>query len=189
MILVNHTNIYKVRDYAEHLKRLSEEDKISRFGYVVRDDNIDKLALSMLYDFNNHELWYAEINKKVVGWGHLAKNDDDSWELAVSVDKEYQRQGVATELIKEILSWSKVRHVHEVFMHCIEDNSVIQHLATKFDLKTRYRGGGERTASLIVPGPTFFELTSQQIKEQTEILAEMSALRRKLAKLWTGSLV
>lgn len=188
MIILHHTNIYKIKEYSDHLKRLSEQDKISRFGYLVRDEGIDKLALSMVYDCSNHELWYAELNKEIVGWGHLAKNDDDSWELAVSVESEHQRKGVAKELIKEMLTWAKVRHVHEVFMHCIEDNTVIQHLTNKFGLKTRYRGGGERTASLIVPGPTFFELTSQQLKEQTEILTEMSMLRKRLARLWTGSL-
>ena len=46
MITVNHTNIYKIADYSKHLKNLTEEDKLSRFGYKVSDYIIDQLILS-----------------------------------------------------------------------------------------------------------------------------------------------
>ena len=184
MIVVNHTNIYKIADYSRHLKNLTDADKLSRFGYKVSDYNIDQLILSMCYHPKDHELWYVKVDDVRVGWGHMSKNNDDSWELAVSVNKDYQRQGIGDALIKEMIVWAKFHHISEVFMHCIEDNRVIQHLAQKHELKTRERGGGERTAAIEVPEPGFFESQTQLIKEQAEIVSEINKLRGRLATLW-----
>lgn len=184
MITVVHTNIYKISNYARHLKNLTEDDKFSRFGYNISEHNIDQMILKMCYHPKDHELWYAKIDADRVGWGHMAKNEDGSWELAVSVQKEFQRHGVANKLMEEMLSWAKFHHIPEVYMHCIENNRVIQHLALKHELKTRDRGYGERTAAIEVPEPNFFENQSQLLKEQAEIVNEINRLRTKLTSLW-----
>lgn len=184
MITYVHTNIYKISEYARHLKALNQEDRYSRFGHPASDYNIDQLILSMCYNPKDHELWYARNDDRRVGWGHMVKNADGSWELAVSVDKEYQRQGIADKLMSEMLVWAKFHHIPEVYMHCIESNRVIQHLAQKHELKTRERGDGERTAAMEVPPPSFVENNTQLFKEQAEIYAEINRLRGKLANLW-----
>jgi GNAT superfamily N-acetyltransferase len=184
MITIQHGNIYKISDYARHLKNLTEEDRYSRFGYKASDFNIDQFILTMCYNPKDHELWFARTDDNRVGWGHMAKMKDGSWELAVSVDKEFQRQGVANDLMTEMLSWAKFHHIPEVYMHCIENNRVIQHLALKHELKTRERGDGERTAAIEVPEPSLVENSTQLFKEQAEIVAEIARLRGKLATLW-----
>ena len=181
---INHTNIYKIGEYGRHLKGLTTEDKISRFGYPASDMSIDQLILHMCNHPLDHELWYARDDGERVGWGHMAKNDDGSWELAVSVQHDQQRNGIGNQLITEMLAWAKFHHVNEVYMHCIEDNRVIQHLANKNNLKTKSRGGGERTSSLEVPNPTLFESSDQRLKEQAEILREIGKLQKRLTNLW-----
>lgn len=181
---IHRTNIYKVGEYSRHLKELAPEDKISRFGYPVSDHSIDQLALMMCYHPADHELWYARDDGERVGWGHMAKNDDGSWELAVSVQKGFQRQGIGNQLITEMLAWAKFHHISQVYMQCIEDNRVIQHLANKNELRTRSRGGGERVAAIEVPGPTILEANTQLFKEQKEIFDEFGRLRNRLTKLW-----
>lgn len=187
MITIQHGNIYKISDYARHLKNLNKEDRHSRFGYNASDYNIDQLILNMCYNPKDHELWYARNDEQRVGWGHMAKNSDGTWELAVSVDKEFQRQGIANELMEEMLIWAKFHHISEVYMHCIEDNRIIQHLAKKHELKTKERGDGERTATIEVPEPNFVEANTQLFKEQAEIIAEIARLRAKLASLWLST--
>ena len=189
MIYTYRTNIYKIPDYSRHLKNLTDEDKISRFGYLITDYMIDKLILDMCYHPSEHELWYARTDDTRVGWGHLARNPDSSWELAVSVDKDYQRQGIGDKLITEMVEFAKFHKISELYMHCIEDNRVIQHLASKHDLTTRQRGAGERTALLEVPQPTFVEANSQRLKEQNEILKEMGKLRKRLTNLWATAIL
>ena len=184
MITIRHTDIYSLSDYSAHLKGLSTEDKRSRFGFQVTDYNIDQLILRMIYNPEEHELWVAYDNDDIIGFGHMARNDEESWELAVSVDSKHQRKGIGDRLIGEMLAWAKFHHISEVFMHCIEENRVIQHLATKHKLETRERGHGERTAAIEVPLPNLFEVNSQLMKEQSEIIQEISTLRGKLINLW-----
>ena len=185
MIIVKHSDIYHLRDYGIHLKNLNDEDKRNRFGFLATNSTIDALILRMVYEPKDHELWYAlENGHYIVGWGQMAKNSDGSWELAVSVEKEHQRKGAGSLLIAEMLSWAKFHKISEVFMHCIEDNKVIQHLATKHKLQTRERSPGERTAAIAVPSPNIFEYNEQLIKEQSDIINEITELRGKLISLW-----
>lgn len=184
MIVINHTDIYSLSEYSNHLKNLTEDDKRSRFGFNITDFAIDQLILQMIYKPNDHELWVATDRNNIIGFGHMAKNDETSWELAVSIDSRYQRNGVGNKLIVEMLAWAKFHKISQVFMHCIEDNKVIQHLARKNNLETRERGHGERTASIEVPTPNILEMNQQLFKEQTEIINQISELRGKLMRLW-----
>jgi hypothetical protein len=181
---IHHTNIYRIRSYSEHLKNLPPEDKYSRFGYAVSDHNIDQFILTMCYHPRDHELWYVEIDDVRVGWGHMAKNDDGSWELAVSVNPTNRRQGIGNDLIVEMLAWAKFNNIHEVFMHCISENRTIQRLATKNNLQTRSRGYGEQTSVIEVPPPTLSEVGDQLWKEQAAIMTDIGRLQAKLGRTW-----
>jgi hypothetical protein len=50
-----------------------------------------------------------------------------------------------------MIQFAKFNKITEVWMNCIEGNKVIQHLAHKNQLTTKYRGDGERTAALRIP--------------------------------------
>jgi GNAT superfamily N-acetyltransferase len=186
MISIEHTNTRYIGSYGKHLKQLTLDDKRSRFGYAISDANIDQLILNIVYDPSQHELWSVSIDDEIVGWGHMAKNADNSWELAVSVDKKFQQKGIGNKLIGEMLIWAKIFHISEVYMHCIEDNKVIQHLANKHGLQTRYRGAGERTATIVIPEPTFFDVNDHRWKEHALILREYANLRKRWTDLWTS---
>jgi len=183
-IRIETASISLLKNYSDHLKNLPEQDKIFRFGYKANDYAIDKLMLNIAYDQNNHKLWVAKNNQgTIVGWGHMAA-EGSTWELALSVDHDKQNTGIGSKLIREMLAWAKVNHIDEVFMHCIEDNKTIQHLATKFGLKTRDRSPGERTAAIEVPAPNLFEVNTHLWKEHSEIMHEYSELRKRLTNLW-----
>lgn len=184
MIYIYRTNIYKVHDYSVHLKNLTPEDKYSRFGHHASDHAIDEMILNMCYHPGDHELWYARTDDTRLGWGHMARNRDDTWELAVSVDRNYQRQGIGGRLIAEMLAFAKFNKITQVYMNCIEGNRVIQHLASKNSLTTKHRGDGERTAAIQVPQPTLIETGDQLLKEQAQVLEDMGRLQAKLGQLW-----
>jgi len=107
----------------------------------------------------------------------MAKNRDDTWELAVSVNKDHQLRGIGGRLIEEMISFSKFNKITEVWMNCIEGNRIIQHLATKNELTTKHRGDGERTATIKVPEPTLIEANEQLWKEQAEVFKDMGRLQ------------
>lgn len=183
MISIKKPGISSLKEYSEHLKSLPDEDKINRFGYKAGDYAIDQLILQIVYNGDDHEMWVAMDNDKPVGWAHMAR-DGEAWELAVSVIPEYQGRGIGSQLIAEMIDYAKLTHIPEVYMHCIESNKVIQHLAAKHNLKTRERGGGERTAAMAVPEPTFLDVNGHIWKEHMNIMSEYAKLRQQLSDLW-----
>lgn len=176
---IQHADVAALAEYAKHLKNLSETDRYTRFCYNIKNENIDSFILSMLYNFDDHHLFTATRDNKIMGFGHLAREGDD-WELAVSVDGDCQGQGVADRLIDFMIDWGKTRGVHSVFMHCITQNAKIQHLAHKHGLRMVERDGSEVTSKVDLPPPTTMDYTADFLREQRELLEQMTEIQRRL---------
>lgn len=181
---IKHSQHEYLDQYAKHLKNLSVEDRYTRFGYAASDQAIDQFILSILYNREKHHLFSYFDKDGVVGFGHLAQ-DDNNWELAVSVDKQYQGLGIANELMQHMIDWGKTHGVHAVFMHCISDNKKIQHLARKHGLKTVDRSGTEVTAQVQLPNATVTDLLGGLIREQTDLATDIVKLQRTWLRNWT----
>lgn len=179
MKTIQHGSIDLLPEYGRHLKSLDQADRYTRFGYQIKDEIIDAVILNILYHFNDHHLFTCEVDGVIVGFGHLAKEDTD-WELAVSVAKEYQGQGIADSLMTFMIDWGKTRGITSVFMHCISENRKIQHLAIKHGLRTIERAGGEITSKVELPKPTPLDYTLDFIREQRELLDQLGEIQRKM---------
>lgn len=176
---IQHADLTVLPDYAGHLKNLSDTDRYTRFCYNIKDENIDQFILSMLYNFEDHHLFTATANDKIIGFGHLAREGND-WELAVSVDGKYQGQGVANCLMDFMIDWGKTRGIHSVFMHCITQNQKIQHLARKHGLRMVDRDGAEVTSRVDLPTPTPMDYTADFLREQRDLLEQMTEIQRRM---------
>lgn len=180
---IQHSHTEHLAQYAAHLKNLTEQDRYTRFGYAAAPESIDAMILNMLYHQDQHHLFTYYCDSKIVGFGHLAQEGSE-WELAVSVDSNYQRRGIANELMTHTIAWGKVHGVHSVFMHCITDNHRIQHLARKHGLKTMSRAGHEITAQVQLPTPTVLDYTTNFVFEQQELTKNIAKLQRTWFKNW-----
>lgn len=183
---IQHSRTEHLAAYAAHLKNLTNQDRYTRFGYVAAPESIDTMILNMLYHQDQHHLFTYYCDGHVVGFGHLAQDSTD-WELAVSVDCEYQGRGIAGELMTHMIAWGKVHDVHAVFMHCIADNQRIQHLARKHGLKTTSRAGHEITAQVQLPKATVLDYTTNFVTEQQELTKTIAKLQRTWFKNWMGT--
>jgi ribosomal protein S18 acetylase RimI-like enzyme len=180
---IQHSQTEHLAEYAQHLKSLNDEDRYTRFGYAVSQAAIDSMILNMLYHQDQHHLFTYYLDDHIVGFGHLAREDAD-WELAVSVEHQYQGRGIANELMEHMIAWGKVHGVHSVFMHCISDNQRIQHLARKHGLKTMERSGHELTAQVKLPDPTVLDYTASFINEQRALVEDITKLQQAWVKNW-----
>jgi GNAT superfamily N-acetyltransferase len=148
---IKHTGTKFLKEYAQHLKALPKGDKYTRFGSSVNDYAIDKLILSMLYSPESHHLFAAKNGRTIVGFAHLCCDHGTTWELAVSVDSDQQGKGVGNKLMAAAIEWAKSNGVQSMFMHCINENKKIQHLARKHNLTVVEKEGGEITSKIILP--------------------------------------
>lgn len=176
---IQHADISALAAYAIHLKNLTEADRYTRFCYNIKDEAIDQFILSILYHQDDHHLFTATAGDIVVGYGHLAREGND-WELAVSVDSEFQGQGVANNIMDFMIVWGKTRSIHSVFMHCITQNQKIQHLARKHGLRMIERDGAEVTSKVDLPPATPMDYTTDFLREQRELMEQMHDIQRRL---------
>jgi GNAT superfamily N-acetyltransferase len=176
---IQHSHIEYLREYAEHLKNLADEDRYTRFGFAASSATIDSMILNILYHQDDHHIFTYYTDSHIVGFGHLAR-EGDAWELAVSVEKEYQGQGIANELMDHMIAWGKTHGVEVLYMHCITENQKIQHLARKHGLKSWDRAGHELTSRVQLPDATPLDYTAQFLREQREIVEKIANLQRRM---------
>ncbi len=183
---IQHSHIEHLREYSKHLKNLTNEDRYTRFGYAASAEAIDQMILNILYNQDDHHIFTYYADKRVVGFGHLAREGTD-WELAVSVDKEFQGRGIANELMDYMIDWGKTHGVEVLYMHCITENQKIQHLARKHGLRAWDRSGHELTAKVRLPEPTVLDYTANFVREQSELAADIVRLQRVWLRNWTSN--
>lgn len=184
---IQHSHIEYLREYAEHLKNLSNEDRYTRFGYAASADTIDKMILNILYNQDDHHIFTYYTDGRIVGFGHLAREGTE-WELAVSVERDYQGRGIANQLMDHMIDWGKTHGVEVLYMHCITENQKIQHLARKHGLKSWDRSGHELTSRVRLPDPTILDYTANFVREQSNLAADIVRLQRAWLHNWTGKL-
>jgi GNAT superfamily N-acetyltransferase len=180
---IQHSKTEHLAAYADHLKQLPLADQYTRFGYQPRPHNIDQLILSILYNPNNHHIFTYYRDDHIVGFGHLAREGDD-WELAVSVEAEYQGAGIADQLMSHMIAWGKTHGISVVYMHCIVENKKIQHLARKHGLQAVDRSAGDVTARVELPPATPFDYTTSLLQEQNELATDIVRLQRSWIRKW-----
>lgn len=184
---IQHSHIEYLKEYAEHLKNLTDEDRYTRFGFAASSATIDSMILNILYHQDDHHIFTYYTEGRIVGFGHLAREGAD-WELAVSVDRDYQGRGIANELMDYMIDWGKTHGVEVLYMHCITENQKIQHLARKHGLKSWDRAGHELTSRVRLPDPTVFDYTANFVREQSDLAADIVRLQRAWLRNWTGKL-
>ena len=139
--------------YRTHLKALDEDSKLLRFGYHVTDEVIDQLCDEVERDSLRHILFCIENDKlEIVAVGHVATRG--GMELAFSVFKEYQGQGMGNLLMKRCIQYCRTHGILKGCMVCLANNAVIKHLCIKNNIKI-HTECGETLADIELDHPDF----------------------------------
>jgi GNAT superfamily N-acetyltransferase len=147
--------------YRVHLKALDEDSKILRFGYHITDEVIDKLCDGIEKDSTHHILFCIENSKlEFIAVGHIAVQD--GMELAFSVHKEFQHQGMGDKLMQRCIQYCRTHGILKGCMICLSHNKVIQHLCRKhgIHIHTEY---GETQAELELDNPNLTTYINEQV--------------------------
>ena len=137
--------------YRTHLKSLDPESKYLRFGYVISDEIIDQLCDQFEADLEQNILFCVENdNLDFVAVGHIALRDE--MELAFSVLKSYQGNGLGNQLFRRVIQWCRTHNQLKGNMVCLSSNSVVKHLCVKYGIRM-VNAGGETLASIELDHP------------------------------------
>ncbi len=147
---------------AEHLMRLSADDRRLRFGgMLLRDDAVRRYVDSIDWTHSWHVGCFAEGELRAVvqlsvprAGGYVGSPwlRPGAAEFAVSVEKPWQRQGVATHLLGQAVVVARNRHVRDLYMLCLPENEPMRRLARKVGIRLVFRDG-EVTGHVDLPAP------------------------------------
>jgi len=120
--------------YRTHLKALDLESRTLRFASPVSDLVIDRFCDKIETELNKHILFAIEDSElNFIAIGHIAL-EENNMELAFSVHKEHQGQGLGNKLMARCIQWCRINHHLEGCMVCLRSNSKIRHLCRKYGI-------------------------------------------------------
>lgn len=138
--------------YRKHLKALDEASKYLRFGYQIQDEMIDKLCDQFEADSEKNVLFCIENNDlDFVAIGHVAIQEE--LELAFSVLKDHQGQGMGSQVMKRVIQWCRTHGRLKGCMVCLSSNAAIKHLCLKHGIHI-HSEHGETMADIELDHPS-----------------------------------
>ena len=145
------TEFARLRD---HLLRLDHTDRHRRFFAGISDAGveehcrrIDWLRMLVIGCFEDGVLRGAA--ELALDGGTFPRQA----ELALSIERPWQDQGVGTQLMRRAILVASNRTVVSLYMLCLSENRRMQSIAKKFDARLGF-SDGEADAQLDVPPPT-----------------------------------
>ncbi len=167
--------------YREHLLRLDPESRSNRFGGGVSDEFITNfIKLTSALDAVIHGFFVDGVMR---GAGELRMlGFADEAEAALSIEKEWQSQGVGSALLERTLLAARNRGVKHLHMTCLAQNRRMQQLARKFDAELTFDFGNV-VGEVQTPYPTPLSMWREAMADghgfATAVLDAQSRLLRR----------
>ena len=169
--------------YKLHLLSLDEESKYMRFGYHIKTEQIRDLCNKWRDNSDKHIIFAIENSDlEVVGVAHISLEDQPA-ELAFSVLKECQGQGMGDALMKRAIEYCQNHGIKTGCMVCLGTNDKIKGLARKHGIlvKTEH---GDASAEVAIPSPTPVSVWSEAVHDSLAKIDHLGKAQIKLAQMF-----
>ena len=169
--------------YKLHLLSLDEESRYMRFGYPIRNEQIIDLC-NKWRENSDKNIVFAIENEDldVVGIAHISLEETPA-ELAFSVLKECQGQGMGDALMKRAIEYCQNHGIKTGCMVCLGSNDKIKSLARKHGIlvKTEH---GDASAEVSIPSPTPVSVWSEAVNDHLAKIDHLGKAQRKFAQMF-----
>jgi GNAT superfamily N-acetyltransferase len=157
--------------YRVHLKALDLESRYLRFGFNANDAIIDKFCDDLEKNTKKHVLFCIENDKlEFVAIGHIALIGE--MELAFSVLKERQGQGMGDALMKRCIRYCRTHNILKGNMICLSHNAPIKHLCVKNRIKI-HTEHGETAADIELKEPSLNTFVTEGVAINSAVIDYM----------------
>lgn len=169
--------------YKTHLLSLDEESRYLRFGYHIRNEQISALCKRWELSKDKNIVFAIENDDlEVVAIGHISLEDDPA-ELAFSVFKEYQRQGMGDSLMERVVEYCQNHGIKTGCMVCLNSNEAIKKLARKHNILVRNEQG-DALAKIEMPAPNPVSLWHEAVNDSIAKIDHLGKAQRKFARMF-----
>lgn len=169
--------------YKTHLLSLDEESKYMRFGYHIQTDQIRELCKKWQANADKHVVFAIEnTDLEVVGIAHISLEDQPA-ELAFSVLKECQGQGMGDALMARAIEYCQNHGIKAGCMVCLGSNDKIRSLARKHNILVK-NDHGDASAEVAIPEPNPFSIWNEVVRDQFAKIDHLGKAQRKFAQMF-----
>jgi GNAT superfamily N-acetyltransferase len=148
---------------------------------------IDQLCTGFENNPKEHKIFVIENDDlDVVAVGHISLQGGET-ELAFSVLKEYQNQGMGSSLMARTIEWCQNRNIKGGCMVCLSTNIAIKKLASKHGVLVNDHG--ETLADIQIPDATATSVIHEVVESNMAKFDHLGKLQRKFAKMITFPLL
>ena len=154
--------------YGDWLREQSGETLATYFGIAVSPTFINSLLDGILSNPEEHYFLVATLGNEWVGVIHMARISDKDMEFGIMVAENHRHQGIADQLIEEAITWIQNRGFSTLYLHCLNRNSAMKHLATKHGLEL-HENYGDIESATHVPPPSLLTYAQEAITANKNI--------------------
>jgi N-acetylglutamate synthase-like GNAT family acetyltransferase len=111
-----------------------DNDRRLRFGFEAPDSSVKEyINNSITFDYGYTSMWFVvDEGDRIVATCHVSLNrETNTAEMGCTVSPDYRDQKIGQELFNRGVTWARMAGAEHVFMHCLSENKVIQHIAKK----------------------------------------------------------
>ena len=169
--------------YRTHLLALDKHSRYLRFGHHIQDEMIITLCDRFKANPKEHKLFVIENEDlEVIAAGHISLEGGEL-ELAFSVLKEYQGQGMGSSLMSRTVEWCQNRGIKGGCMVCLSTNVAIKKLAAKHGILIN--NSGETLADIRIPDATSASVLHEVVGSNLSKFDHLGKLQRRFARMLT----
>jgi RimJ/RimL family protein N-acetyltransferase len=139
----------------DHFLFLESEDRRLRFGLPVTDDFLRHYVSMALAD-EHSEIFVIFADSSIAAVCHVAVGNSEG-ELGFSVLPRYRGSGMTSALFTRAVNYLRVHKIGTVYIYCLGENRVMQHIARKNQMSV-VTEMGESNARLAVAEPTLLTM-------------------------------
>lgn len=128
------SNKYDKKNLIKHfMEDIKGDDRRLRFGGLVDDEIVTKYLEQSFEEFGHKNMWFiVDIGDTVVASCHVAYDSKtNTAEMGCTVSPNYRNQKIGQELFTRGVTWARMWGAETIFMHCLSENKVVQHIAKK----------------------------------------------------------
>ena len=167
--------------FRDHLLRLDAQSRFDRFAMAASDDFLRGYAARC---FGIDDVIFGFFVEGVLrGGGELRPvapgAHDVSAEAAFSVEQDFRRRGVGTELMERIVQAARNRNADTLYMSCLARNEAMQGLARKFAADLQFDDDA-LTGRLVARTPRAQVLWDEWLDDASQFATAMLDLQSRL---------
>lgn len=137
--------------YGDWLRKQSPETLAMYFGIATSSTFINSLMDGILSNPEEHYFLVATRGTKWVGVIHMARVSERDMEFGIMVSEDERHQGIADQLMDEAIVWIQNRGFSTLYLHCLNRNAAMKHLAAKHGLEVHEDHGDAEVITRVPP--------------------------------------